>query len=375
MKKVYDKGILIPAVILCVWGLFMVFNTTRNLALGHRYMLNQILATVLGVISFAVILRLPVNFFKKLSVPIYIISVFLLIWVLYSGTGFAEWGARSWIRFNNFGFQPAEITKIGFIIFYAAFLSRFHKKINELWVMCLAIFLMAVPLSLIMLQPDFGTAMVYLFIFTMMLLGSGIDKRYIAAAITLFTIIAPVIWLNFDNYQKDRIYAFLDSSYDLEASGFQVFISKEAITTSGLWGKGILRDGSEKFLDVPENHTDFVFTAITESFGIIGGAAVIILFLFIIYRISKNGSLQTDGFKKFALFGFSAMMFSHFFENIAMTMGAVPMTGIPLPFMSYGGTFQLTNIILIALCYKFSAREISYTVKKAERQKRKAVIN
>lgn len=352
MKNFYDNFILIVSTLLLVFGIIVVSITTYNLDLSFKYMFNQNLATFIGIISFFIIMKIPSKIFKKMAFLIYAFSILLLIWVLIDGTGLSEWGAKSWIRFSYFGFQPAEIVKIGFILSFSSFLSVFHKRINEPKIFIFSIIILLLPILLIMKQPDFGTSLVYIFIFTIMLLSSKLNKRYISLGLILFSILAPIVWFNLKEYQKNRIYNFLNPSFDLNNSGFQVFLSKKAISSSGFFGKRFLSKNT--FIDVPEKHTDFVFTAITENFGILGGFIIVFIFLLLIFRISLNAYRQNDFFKKFALFGFSAMIFCHFFENIGMTMGALPMTGIPLPFMSYGGTFQLTNILAISFCYKFS---------------------
>ncbi|MDO5707561.1 MAG: FtsW/RodA/SpoVE family cell cycle protein [Andreesenia angusta] len=362
MNTKYDRGIIVSTIILCILGLFMVYNTTHLIDHNKPYLINQLLATIIGIIGIIIIQKIDIEIFERLYILIYILSISILIWVLLSGTGSNEWGAQSWIRFKYFGFQPSELTKLGFILFFASYFSKYDHKINEPLFLLLTTLLLAIPIVLILLQPDFGTVIVYLFVFGIILLSTGISKRFLAFGMSILTIALPIIWLNLSDYQKKRIYVFLDPNYDIEGSGYQVFISKEAIKSSGFLGKGLLRDNSEVFLKVPENHNDFIFPSTIESFGILGGIILILLFLFLIYKIFKYGKLQENSFQKYALYGFSSMLFFHFFENIAMTIGAMPMTGIPLPFISYGGTFQLSNMLLIGLCLKFikNRKPLSY---------------
>lgn len=351
-----DKTILISFAILLVWGFFMVLLTTSYKDSGSKpYIINQSLAIVLGIIGIFVIFKFRDSTIEKLSLFGYLMSIMMLVWVLIQGIGETEWGARSWIRFNFLGFQPSELAKIGYIMFLSKYISKNEREISNIKKLIKTFLIASVPIFLIVLQPDFGTAIVYLFVLVMLILSANINKRYIGLAMVIVSAITPALWIRLSNYQKYRVYNFINPTYDVTGSGYQVTQSKLAIRTSGLFGKGIVRVNGPPFIEVPENHNDFIFSAVVESFGIIGGIIMILLFVAIIYKILKRADDNPSRFQAYALKGFSALLFFHFFESVAMTMGAMPVTGIPLPFISYGGTFQLTNILIMGLILKFTA--------------------
>ncbi len=358
-----DKTILFCFIVLLIWGVFMVFSTTSYKDSGSKpYIINQLLATVLGIIGIVVTLKFRSETIEKLTVPSYIISIIMLIWVLLHGIGEVEWGAKSWIRFKFLGFQPSELAKIGYILFLSKYISKRERKINDVRNLLKIFIVASIPILLIMMQPDFGTVLVYLFVLLIMILSANINKRYIGLSMILMSITTPVLWTRLSNYQKNRIYNFINPSFDVNESGYQVTQSKLAIKTSGLFGKGLIRIKGIPFIEVPENHNDFIFSAVVESFGIIGGIIMILLFIVIIYKILKRSNDIPNRFQSYALKGFSALLFFHFFESVAMTMGAMPVTGIPLPFISYGGTFQLTNLIIMGLILKFTSYETASTL-------------
>lgn len=269
-------------------------------------------------------------------------------------TAFFQWGSNRTI-------QPSEFGKIAIIICLAKLLSARKTPINN--VRDLVVFGMhvAVPLILVLAQPDFGTAMVYLAIFCVLVWASGTDLKLILGAIAILVLIAIPAWylLNAmgDNFRLDRILMWLHPE-DYEDEARQIINGQIAIGSGGLWGKGIVSVGSFASLGyISDDHTDFIFAVVCESFGFAGGIALVIAYILMMARLAYLSMKVTDPFGSYIIAGVFGMFFFHIVENICMVLGLLPVTGIPLPFMSYGGSNMLTNMMAIGLVMNVVMRD------------------
>ena len=345
-----------------VFGIVMISSAVKSFDGGNRFVLIQSVAAVIGVIL--MVLCTTINYEKVGNVwkVIYGICVVMLILVLLIGTGKEDTGSKSWIRFGPIGIQPSEFVKIGFIITLSKRASDFGDELNEPKNILKLLLHMGILLFLIMLQPDFGTAMVFIFIFAGIVFAAGISYKYIATAIGTVIGIIPMAWFFFlQEYQKNRIRVFLSPESDPLGSGYHVIQSKIAIGSGQFFGKGLYQGTQTQLGYLPVKHTDFIFAVIGEELGLIGCAAVTLLLFAIVYRCISNSNRTKTDMSKYICVGVACMFLAHIFENIGMCIGLMPVTGIPLPFFSYGGSSLITNFIAIGLVLSVYMRKKTIT--------------
>lgn len=354
--KKFDFVLLITVLLLCIYGIIMIRSATLSYE-SSRYVVVQTLATVLGFIGILIIVLMDYQLIGKLYIPIYAVSIVLLLAVLVFGTGEEQWGADSWLYIGSFGFQPAEICKVGIIIFLAKYIDKNKNSINEPFTLLKVLALAGFPILLIALQPDLGTAVVFVFFVVVMLFAAGLDWKYFGYACLAGIISLPVLWLNLKPYQKERILSFINPEKDLSNTGYQAMQSKIAIGSGKIFGRGLFKGVQTQYNYIPEKQTDFIFAVVGEELGLIGGLTLILLYFILLYRLIKIAKNSQDKFGSLMIIGFVAMFLVHIWENIGMTIGLMPITGIPLPFMSYGGTFQLINLLCIGIALSVSVHK------------------
>ena len=346
--KRFDFVLLATVILLSVYGIVIIYSATLSLD-NLRYVKTQSISTLLGLVAILFLVFFDYQFLGKLYIPIYIISLLLLVAVLILGIGDADWGSKSWLYIGKFGFQPAEIAKVGLIISLAKYLDIHKEDINLPFVLLKVLAFAFAPVILILLQPDAGTAMVFVFIIALMIFTAGVKWKYIGMALGVGLLSLPIIWTRLDIYQKNRFFNFLDPERDTSNTGLQAMQGKIAIGSGKVFGRGLFQGTQTQFNYIPEKQTDFIFAVIGEELGFVGGAILIILYFIMVHRIIKIAKNSPDKFGSFMSIGFVGMFLFHIWENIGMTMGLMPITGIPLPFISYGGTFQLINLISIGI--------------------------
>ncbi len=346
--KRFDFVLLTSVILLCLYGIIVIYSATLSLE-NLRYVKTQSISTLLGLVAIFFLIFFDYQFLGRLYIPIYIASLVLLVGVLVLGIGESDWGSRSWLYIGRFGFQPAEIVKVMLIISLAKYLDIHKEDINSLFVLLKVLIFAFTPVALILLQPDAGTAMVFIFIIALMIFSAGIKWKFIGSAIGLGILSLPLLWTRLDVYQKNRFFNFLDPGRDTSNTGLQAIQGKIAIGSGKIFGRGLFKGSQTQFNYIPEKQTDFIFAVIAEELGFVGGAVLIILYFIMIHRIIKIAKNTPDKFGSFMAIGFVGMFLFHIWENIGMTMGLMPITGIPLPFISYGGTFQLVNLISIGI--------------------------
>lgn len=278
---------------------------------------------------------------------IYLLSIFLLLAVLLLGTGREQTGANSWIRFGAIGVQPSEFVKLLFALYISFELSDKITK-NTLTIPKELILFLAkcsLVLLLVVMQNDTGTALVFLFMLAVALFVAGIPIKYILLASGALVLLAPVVWLCLSGYQKDRILTFLSPERDLSGAGYQVYLSKLALSSGAFWGKGYKAGAVNALSYLPEKETDFIFSVIGEEFGLFGSTLVVFLYLSLILRAIFIARHSESIQGKLLSVSVCAMFLFHIIENICMTIGLLPVTGIPLPFISYGGSSMLSMSI------------------------------
>ncbi len=345
----FDWALFIITILLAIFGIVMIYSATRTLNTNT----NVIVQSATMVIGCA--LMLFTCFFdyeqlKNLVKPIYIFAVAILILVLLVGIGHESWGAKSWIRIGAVGIQPSEIAKICFIVTFSFHLSKVHDDINKPLVILGLLLHIGVLLGLIALQPDFGSALVFVFMFCCFMFVAKISYKYIIPIGVVGVASLPFIYKYIlSPYQQDRINVFFNPELDPRGSGYNVIQSKIAVGSGQLWGKGYLEGTQNQMGYLPTKYTDFIFSVISEELGFVGAIIVVALLFFIIYKCFKTAQKADNVFGRYICVGVGSMLLFHVFENVGMCIGLMPVTGIPLPFISYGGSSLVVNMIAIGL--------------------------
>lgn len=348
MVKKIDKLILIPIIILSIFGLLMVYSASNVVAKENfndsfYYFKRQLLFMCLGYIIMIIIMNVDINKLKKISVLYFVISLVLLILVIIPGIGVVRGGARSWIGIGTFSIQPSEFMKIAIILIMANFLTSNYPDLRKTKYLILLSILILVIFALIMLQPDFGTGLVIVLSCFCLLFVSGANMKFFISLI-LVGIIGCCVLIISAPYRMERIFAYIDPWSDPLGSGFQGIQSLFAITPSGLFGLGFNKSIQKHFF-LPEPQNDFIYAIVVEEFGLIGGAIVIGLFFIIIYRCFQNARNCDNKYCSFLLIGLSLTLAVQIFINVGVVIGLLPVTGITLPLFSYGGSSLLINFI------------------------------
>ncbi len=354
--SLFDSVLLYEVIAACIMGLLAVYSATYSFGTVSSIIV-QSGAFILGLVFMLILSRFDYEQFNMLIKPIFLVCVFLLVLVLIIGTGADEVGAKSWIRFGPIGIQPAEIAKVGFIITFSYHLKKKEKSLNTFKTLVGLLVHLGVFLGLIMLQPDAGSAFVFCFIFIVLIFMAGLSYRIIVPSLIVGAVSLPFIYkFLLSPYQQNRIQVFLNPELDPMGKGYNVIQSKIAVGSGGLFGKGYLQGTQNQLGFLPAKHTDFIFSTFAEEFGFIGALIVVIVLVLIISRCFMISSKSRSVFGKYISAGVGAMLLFHTLENVGMCIGLMPVTGIPLPFFSYGGTSMLTNLIAIGLVLSVSRR-------------------
>ena len=354
--KNIEWGILVCIILLIAIGLVALFSATQNS--DYDEFKKQIIWLAVSVPVILIVILIDYNWFTKLSPILYGISLLLLIAVLFTEP---INGATSWFTFGSFLLQPAEFAKIVVILFTTYVICKLQKKdkdeINRFWKLGLTLLTIVVPVILIVIQPDYGTALAFLSALIFMLFVAGINKKYIIISILLVVILIPVayFWI-LPDHAKTRIDVYLNPDIDPRGAGYNIIQSKLAIGAGQIFGMGLLSGNQTQLGYLYPKTTDFIFAVIGEELGFIGGATVIILYIILVTKAIKVAKTAKDDEGAYIAAGIAGIFFFHMLENIGMTMGLLPITGIPLPFVSYGGSSLLTNLILIAILLNISGR-------------------
>lgn len=352
MKKEKISIVIISAILLA-FGLLMIYSSSYVWSLfkfnsKYHYLIYQFIFLLLSLLLFKYVYKMDINFIKNNINKFLLIGVILLILVLIPGVGVLRNGSRSWFSLGFIGFQPSELMKIILIIFTAKYLEKYHSRINKIGeTLVPLILIVGVVILLIMLEPDFGSSMIIILTILSMIFISGLKYKFFGyigiiglIGITVIIIIAP--------YRLQRIVSFLNPWSDPLGSGYQIIQSLYAIGPGGIFGHGLFKS-VQKFFYLPEPQTDFIFAILCEELGFISGSFIIILFILLFYNIYKISIRKQDKFKKFLVFGIGSSVIIQTIMNLSVVVGLVPVTGVTLPFFSYGGSSLLVTMISIAL--------------------------
>lgn len=360
MKKgSIDKTLIIAVTILVIIGLIAVYSATSVLASvkakyadkgGMIYLQKQIFTLLIGFVFIIVFTFLPIEKLKKLVFPLLIVSFIMLV-AVFSPLGISAGGAKRWLRLWPSVFQPSELVKLAMVFFLAWYMSRDIYNKQSIKDFVIPISLMGAFQIIFLKQPDFGAAMTLGIITFLMLFIGGASLRFLG--ITILLAIPVVFYLAKEPYRWKRITSFLDPWSDPQGSGFQLVQSLIALGSGGLTGQG-LGEGKQKLAFLPEIHTDFIFAHIGEEMGFIGVCVVVILFFLICMRGLNIAAKQSEPFCYFLASGITIMISIQALINFAVVTGLAPTKGLPLPFISYGGSSLVVNLIAVGVLLNLS---------------------
>ncbi len=311
---------------------------------------KQIIWILVGFAVFFVFSFLDFRFLKRTDVLVFIFLFTSLILLMLFIFGYISHGAKSWFNFGYFSFQPVDIMKLVLILVLAKYFSRRHVEIRDIKHIFISGFYAFVPLILVLLQPDFGSAMIIFFIWLGMVLVSKISKIHLLLVFVSGLVIFASFWfLIFAPYQKARIINFIDPLADIHGTGYNAFQSTIAVGSGMIWGKGLGFGTQSRLKFLPQPQSDFVFAAFAEEWGLVGSFLILLLYGAIIWRILYSATLGAYNFEILFGLGIAVFFMSQIFINIGMNLGLMPITGIPLPFMSYGGSHLLAEFASLGI--------------------------
>ena len=311
-----------------------------------KIIVNQVFNISVGLIIFTLVIFTNPRILFGYAPILFFLTIFLLVLVHFFGI--ESNGAKRWLAFGGVNLQPSELIKITLPLMIAWLYQNFQNKIS-LKVHLIAIFLILVPVYLVLLQPDLGTSIMIALSGFLIIFLAGISWRLILSSLVITILSSPIIWMNLHIYQKNRILNMLDPFADPLGTGYHTIQSIIAIGSGGGFGKGWGQGSQTNLNFLPEANTDFIFAVYAEEFGFFGVILIFALFLFLIYRIFNLANDMQDTFSKLLTVSLGASIFAAIFVNIAMISGLVPVVGLPLPFMSYGGTSMVVSLISIGI--------------------------
>jgi rod shape determining protein RodA len=344
-----DGVILIVALLLCGVGLLNVYSGTRILGgTGLPLFVKQSVWIGLGILTFFFFYMMGDGFIEEIAWPVFWGVLAVLVVVLVAGK--VRGGAQRWISLGGFNFQPSEFAKVALVLVLAKYFAENYAYGGIGFSETLpAIGLVLVPFFLVALQPDLGTAGIFVIILAGMIVVSGVRRNVLLLMGGAGAAAVPALWLVMKDYQRQRVLTFLDPERDPLGAGYHVIQSKIAVGSGGFLGKGYLKgtQGSLRFL--PEQHTDFAFAVLAEEWGFLGALVLLVLFFLLVQRGFHLASQSQDRFASFACGGFTVYFLAHITINLAMVCGLFPVVGIPLPFVSYGGSSMVTNMMALGI--------------------------
>ena len=387
-----DLWMILLVLVLCIIGVVTIYSTSQGseVSSDSRLHLKQLFWIGIGVTAMVITATMTYKVYYVLAPIIYFLSLLSLGLLFFLGDRGS--GANRWLHLGGFSWQPAELAKVATIFMLAHYLSGRKTTTGSIKPFLPALGIVALPVLLIIQQPDLGTSLVFLAVLVAMLYGAGMKPvdlflllspalsvvcafhliswmifilvllvmlyrarpRILTTAAIFLTnfavgIVTPILWRGLHEYQQKRILVFLDPGRDPLGAGYQVIQSKVALGSGGFFGKGFLQGTQTKLAFLPAQHTDFIFSTFGEQFGFLGSLLILLLFLLFIIRGLKAAQMARNRFASLVAMGAVAVFCFHIFVNVGVALGIMPVTGLPLPFMSYGGSSMVANMVLVGL--------------------------
>src|SRR3989339_126762 len=348
-----DWILMLLVSILLMFSFAAIYSIDLSRGENLIYFPTQFAAFIIGFVLLVVVSQLHMSFFQSVSKPVYVFSVLLLILVLFFGD--LSRGTMGWFKFGTLSFQPTELAKIGLIVMLGYLIVRQGRRFDKLQFVVLSGIFLLVPALLILLQPDLGSALVFGGIWFGMLILTGVKKRYIFALLVLLSLGLFLSWhYVLEPYQKERLSVFISPEKDLLDSGYNVNQSVIAIGAGNFFGRG-LGFGSESQLHfLPEAQTDFIFSIICQEMGFVGAFIVLTVFLLFLVKIISIAKDCRDDYGSYVAVGIGLMFFIQLAFNVGGATGILPITGLTLPFVSYGGSSLVINLFLVGILMSIS---------------------
>ena len=345
-----DFALLLSAIAIVIYGLVIISSATHINTPGEErfwFVQRQGLFAVINGVLALLFMNFDYRGLQQYGHGLYIFNLIMLLAVMLFGH--AALGAQRWIQLGPISIQPSEFSKLIMIICLAAVLEERMGRLNSVQNLLPVAIYTVIPFILVLKQPDLGTSLVFMAIFFGMIIACGIPWKFLTG-ITVAAIAAfPVLWQFLKDYQKMRIMVFIDPNVDPLGSGYHIIQSKIAIGSGMLFGKGLFEGTQSQLNFLPENHTDFIFAVVGEELGFVGAVVLLLLYLIVLWRGIMIARDAADVFGRLLAVGITSMLAFHVLVNVGMTTGIMPVTGIPLPLMSYGISSLTTNILAIAI--------------------------
>lgn len=356
----FDKTLFLMTLVVLVIGLAAVYSAThpRSSLFAEDYSIKQATWMALGLLILFIIVSISYQKFIDISYIFYFTILAALVLVLIMGR--ARLGAQRWFSVGGFAFQPSEFIKIALVLVLANYVGSHKGTMDSFKDFFACSILLFLPFGLVLIQPDLGTALTLLPVFLGIMLIAGANIKYIVGMIVAGAAAMPLFWQFLREYQKQRLLVFINPNSDPLGAGYTIIQSKIAVGSGGLFGKGWLNGSQGQLNFLPEHHTDFIFSVIGEELGLLGGLALILLYFFIIQRAFRIAELTSDMCGKAIATGVGMMLAMQVVVNIAMTVGLMPVVGIPLPLVSYGGSSMIATLISIGLLLNVGMRRSTF---------------
>lgn len=340
-------------------GVVMVYSATGAFIdfgdLLNDFAVRQLIYAVIGLVVFGLLTQVDYMIFATWRWLIYLAMIGLL-GVIFA-IGQITHGAQRWIDFGSVQFQPSEIAKLMMVLVLAKFLADHEHDMSRWRNLGLSFIVVALPALLVFFEPDLGTALIFLFSWAVMIVGAGISWRQIGVLVGLTIILLPIVWFTLQPYQQQRVLTFLDPSSDPLGAGYNVRQAEIAIGTGGIWGHGIGAGIQSQLRFLRIRHADFIFSVIGEELGYWGSAFFFLLYVVILQRMLRAADLSRTAYGRNVAIGFAAALFFQTFVNIGMNLGLMPVTGIPMPYVSAGGTSLVSLMLMQGIVQSIRMRQ------------------
>ena len=346
--RLFQTDIVLVSTVLLLTsiGLLALYSFSETVA-GNIYFGKQLAIGLLGIGAMFFVGTLDYRHFARMSTPLYFLTIAILSFVLFFGSEIR--GTVGWFSIAGFQVQPVEFAKLVLVIFLASFISKKRSELGEWTRLIASLFLSALLILLVLQQPDLGSSLVLAFIWLSMILVSGIRWSHFFVLAALGIALIGTSWFFLADYQKARLETFLNPELDPRGSGYNVLQSMVAVGSGGWWGKGVGHGSQSQLNFLPEKHTDFIFAVISEELGLVGGGLILFLYALLLYRIARIAEMARDNTGHLIAVGILALFFIHILINLGMNMGFLPVTGLPAPFLSYGGSALLSFFLALGL--------------------------
>jgi rod shape determining protein RodA len=341
-----DWPLLVTTLAICALGILQIYSATHGTRWDDAWW-RQVFWVAAGFVLLWVATTIDYHTLVGHAFVYYFLSLGCLVLVLLVGK--QVFGGRRWIGYGGFHLQVSEFVKLVLILLIARYMTELKSDRLEAGDLCKVTGLVLAPMLLVMKQPDLGTALTYLPILGVGVLLAGLRWQHLVVIVLVAALVLPLSWHFLKDYQKARLVSFLDPSQDPQGSGYQVIQSKIAVGSGGMWGKGVTRGSQTQLQFLPVPHTDFIFSAFAEEHGFVGVVVMLGLYFVLLMQIVQNAQTAPDRTGLYVCMGVCALLLFHLLVNIGMVVGRMPVTGIPLPLMSYGGSNILSFFLMLGL--------------------------